>query len=236
MRKWPRIGCVVVAVAAFSVACGGGGNGPKLTAVTTTKVTSGASGSAGSGAVTTTVAPVVTTTIAATPPSVFTTTPAGAVPGPVKLTDAAGVTTAGLGPLTFGLTAAAAEKAIGTRLLPDAAFPGAAKCVVLKPESGPDGVRFTVTSGTIERLDIQQPSKLKTKSGAGLASTEAQLKALYADRLTFTATPQGKTVIYTPQDASNASFRLIFQLDLSGAVTSFRSGRVGAIESVNPCG
>ena len=229
---------MVVAVAAISVACGGGGNGPKLTAVTTTKPTSGASGSGGlaTGAVTTTVAPVVTTTIAATPPSVFTTTPAGAVPGPVKLTDAAGVTTAGLGPLTFGLTVTGAEKAIGTRLLPDPAFPGAAKCVVLKPESGPDGVRFTVTSGTIERLDIQSPSKLKTKSGAGLASTEAQLKALYENRLTFTATPQGKTVIYTPQDASNANFRLIFQVDLSGAVTSFRAGRVGAIESINPCG
>ena len=165
----------------------------------------------------------------------FTATPAGSVAGPAKLSDASAVTTAGLGPLTFGLTVQAAEKAIGARLLPDTAFGAAAQCIVLKPETGPDALWFTVSKGTVERLDIRPPSKLKTRSGAGVASTEAQLKTLFADRLTVTAKPQGKAAVYTPLDAVNADFRIIFELDLAGVVTSYRAGRVGAVEPLTPC-
>ena len=231
MHTAPRTACVMVALAALGAACGGGaGKGPNLT-VTTTRATS-ASGSTGVGVKPTT---STSTTVPESPPTVFTTTPAGSVAGPAKLSAATPVTTAGLGPLTFGLTVSVAEKAIGTRLLPDTAFVAAAQCVVVKPENGPDALWFTLSKNTIERLDVRPPSTLKTRSGAGVASTEAQLKTLFADRLTVTAKPQGKAAVYTPQDAANADFRIIFELDLAGAVTSYRAGRVGVVEPLTPC-
>lgn len=241
-----RVACVTVAIAALTVACGGGGDDAGLgsAGTTTTKVATGGSvtggtGKTGSGSTGTTgpsgaSAAGTTTTIAVTP-TVFTTTPAAAVPGPVALTEAAAVTTAGLGPLTFGLTVLAAEKAIGTRLLPDTAFAAGGQCIVLKPEKGPDAVWFTVNKGTVERLDVRPPSKLKTRSGAGVASTEAQLKALFAEKLVVAAVGPAKRATYTPTDAANADFRIIFELDAAGAVTSFRAGRVGTVESVTPC-
>jgi hypothetical protein len=236
-----RVACVTVAIAALAVACGGGGDDTgSSSGTTTTKAatttaggTTGASGSGRSGASGASAA-AGTTTVAVTP-TVFTTTPAAAVPGPVTLTEASAVTTAGLGPLTFGLTVAAAEKAIGTRLLPDTAFAAGGQCIVLKPEKGPDAVWFTVTKGTVERLDVRPPSKLKTRSGAGVASTEAQLKSLFAEKLVVAAVGPAKRATYTPTDAANADFRIIFELDAAGAVTSFRAGRVGSVESVTPC-
>jgi hypothetical protein len=137
--------------------------------------------------------------------------------------------------LTFGLTVSAAEKAIGSRLLPDPTFTAAGDCIVVKAETGPEAVWFTVTKSTVERLDIRGPSKVKTVSGAGVTSTEAQLKSLFADRLVVTSKPQGKTAVFTPVDGANANFRVIFELDLAGVVTSYRVGRVGAVEALTPC-
>ena len=106
-----------------------------------------------------------TTTGVATTPTVFTTSPPGSVAGPAKLTDASAVSTAGIGPLTFGLTVPNAEKALGARLLPDAAFGASSQCIVLKPESGADAVWFTVWKNTVERLDPSANGKLMTKRG-----------------------------------------------------------------------
>ncbi|CAB4826534.1 unannotated protein [freshwater metagenome] len=243
--------CFLVALAAFATACGGGDDtsGPKLPGATTTSrpklpgattTSSAATGATGTGTgisgVTTSKAAVPTTTGVPTTPTVFTTTPPGSVPGPAKLVDSSAVSTAGVGPLTFGLTVPNAEKALGTRLLPDAAFPAAKECIVVKPESGADAVWFTVSKGAVERLDVRPPGKVKTRSGAGIASSEAQLKGLFADRLTIASTATGKTATYTPQDAANANFRIIFELDLAGNVTSYRAGRVGVVEPFAPCG
>ncbi len=250
-------------MATLGAACGGDDAGPTLPrSTTTTRATSGATGTgvAGSGATGTGAtgtgatgsgvagsgvsgsgASGVTTTKASgatgavTTPTVFTTTPANTVAGPAKLVNSSAVSTAGIGPLTFGLTVPNAEKALGARLLPDAAFPSGGQCIVVKPEAGADAVWFTVWKNTIERLDVRPPGKVKTRSGAGIASTEAQLKALFTDRLTFTANPSGKTAVYTPQDAANADFRIIFELDLGGIVTSYRAGRVGVVEASAPC-
>jgi hypothetical protein len=233
----------LASAAGLGAACGGGDDtGPQLSSInssSTTRATSGAiaTGASGTGATgaTTTKAATPTTTGVPTTPTVFTTTPPGSVPGPAKLADSSAVSTAGIGPLTFGLTVPNAEKALGARLLPDAAFPATGQCIVVKPESGADAVWFTVWKSTVERLDVRPPGKPKTRSGAGIASTEAQLKTLFTDRLTVSSTASGRTAVYTPQDAANANFRIIFELDLAGNVTSYRAGRVGIVEPVAPC-
>lgn len=231
----------LVAIAALAAACGGGDSTGTKVAVTTTAGgaraatgASGTSGGAGSGAATG-ASGTTTSAAPAVPPTVFTTTPAGVLTGGPTLTEAAPVTTAGVGALTFGLTVQKAEQVLGTRLLPDTAFAAGAQCIVVKPEQGPDAVWFTVTKSTVERLDVRPPSKLRTRSGAGVGSTEAQLKTLFAEKLVVSAVGTAKRATYTPTDAANASFRIIFELDAAGAVTSYRVGRVGAVESLTPC-
>lgn len=217
--------CVAAALAALAVACGGGGgSGAKTTTVTTTLRPSGATGT-----VTTTTAPPVVGTV-------FTTTPATGVTGPVTLTDATPVTTAGLGTVTFGMQVAAAEKAAGTRLLPDPAFPPGPQCIALKPENGPAGLWFTVANGAVQRLDVRAPGKLRTRSGAGIGSSEATLKTLFAEKLVVTAVAGARRAVYTPTDPANADFRVIFDLDATGSVTSYRVGRAGVVEPATPCG
>lgn len=219
---------VVAALAALATACGGGGgDDPATTKVTTTVRASGTTGAAATTAPPTTAPPVAAT--------VFTTTPAGAVAGPATLADTTPVTTAGLGTVLFGMPVAAAEKAAGTRLLPDPTFAAGAQCIVVKPEAGPAGLTFTVANGAVQRLDVRAPGKLRTRSGAGVGSSEATLKTLFAEKLVVTATAGARRAVYTPTDASNADFRVIFELDATGAVTAFRAGRVGVVDNTNPC-
>lgn len=241
-----RLASGLVAIAALSAACGGGD--PAGTKIVVTTTASGArtagSGTSGSGSPVATgtgasgrsgATGVTTSTAPAVPPTVFTTTPPGVLTGGPTLTEASPVTTAGVGALTFGLTVPKAEQALGTRLLPDTAFAAGAQCIVVKPEQGPDAVWFTVVRNTVERLDVRPPSKLRTRSGAGVGSTEAQLKTLFAEKLVVSTVGTAKRATYTPTDAANASFRIIFELDAAGAVTSYRVGRVGAVESLAPC-
>ena len=229
MPRRMRTLCVVAALAALGTACGGGGDEPDTTTVTTTTRASGATGTGtGATATPTTTAPPVAGTV-------FTTTPSGAVAGPATLADATPVTTAGLGSVLFGMPVAAAEKAAGSRLLPDPAFASGAQCIVVKPEAGPAGLWFTVASGAVQRLDVRAPGKLRTRSGAGVGSSEATLKTLFAEKLVVTAVAGARRAVYTPTDAANADFRVIFELDATGTVTSYRAGRTGVVEPANPC-
>jgi hypothetical protein len=228
--RWGDVRTVGISLAVAGLlftACGdSSGSGPKLTGP------GGATTTSTSRPTTTTAAP--TTTAPSGPPTVVSTTPPGANLGTPKLSDRSTVSTAGLDAVLFGMTIAQAEKAAGTRLLPDPAFPAGPQCIVLKPEKGPEGVWFTITKGVVARVDIRAPSKVKTKSGAGIGSTDAQLQSLFPGRLSETATPTGKTIIYTPVDAANANYRVIFDTD-GKAVTAYRSGQVPQIEPAQPC-
>jgi hypothetical protein len=184
--------------------------------------------------VTTTVAATTTTVARAGPTTVVVTTPPGTNLGKPTLGNGSTVTTAGMDRVLFGMTLVNAERAAGSRLLPDPSYAFGADCAVVKPESGPEGIVFTISKGTIERVDIVAPAKNHTRSGAGLGTTVAQLQSLYGQRL---ATPQGAqatTLVYTPVDAGDASFRVIFETD-GNVVTSFRAGRVPQVNNVIPC-
>jgi hypothetical protein len=198
-------------------ACGKSSSGPTLTSPNRSS--------------TTTVAPA---TIPMTPPTVFTTTPPDAPLGTPQLSDRTTVTTAGVGGLLFGMTVVEAERAAGTRLLPDPDAPAGPQCIVLLPENGPAGVSFMVSAGVVVRADIGPESKVTTRSGAGIGTTEEKLRSLFPERLTSASTPDGNVLTFTPTDAANAAFRVIFETD-GTAVTGFRSGRLPGIEPSTPC-
>jgi hypothetical protein len=203
---------------------GGGDLGPDLGSPTSTSTSVPAAGA------------LTTTTTSAAPAAggttVVPTTPPGTDLGAPTLDDASSVSTTGLDTVTFGMTLAQAEKAAGTRLLADPAAPTTADCAVVLPESGPQGISFTISKGTIERVDIAAPAKVRTRSGAGVASTVAQLQTLYGAQLA--AAPGTTTYVFTPVDAADAVYRVVFDTDGS-TVTAFRAGRATLVESAVPC-
>ena len=177
------------------------------------------------------------TTVSSTLPPATTTPPSGpttslgAAPPELdmpKLTDASTVTTAGIGPLTFGMTVALAQPAIGTRLLTESGRAPSGECYYVKPEKGPTGLFMMVSKSTIERLDIKSGS-VKTRSGLGIGTTLEQLKTALKEQLQI----NGNTAVFVPTSANDANYRVIFETN-GTTVTSFRAGKVP--EVTNPVG
>jgi hypothetical protein len=148
-----------------------------------------------------------------------------------KLTDASAVTTAGIGPLTFGMTVALAQPAIGTRLLTESGRAPSGECYYVKPEKGPNGVFMVVSKSTIERVDIRAGSVVKTRSGLGIGTTLDQLKTALGAQLQVT----GNTATFVPSSANDANYRVIFETD-GTAVVSFRAGKVPEVNNAIGCG
>lgn len=209
----PRLALMVIASALLLAACGG--DDPE-TAVLGETVTANES---------TTTTSTTTTTIATT------TTEAFELTGLPEFTPKSSVTTVGIDAVVFGMTVNQANEAVGGEFVPVDAASG--DCFLVRPQGGPLGVVLTVTQGTIERVDITNPD-ITTRSGAGVGMTEQGLAELFGASLTTVPSDGGNQVIFTPSDAGDAQFRVIFETN-GETVTSFRAGRVPQVEPTTPC-
>jgi hypothetical protein len=207
-------------------ACGDDGDDADTAGVTSTSAASTVA------LVSTTVPTTTTAPVSSGPTTVVPTTPPGTDLGQPKLDDSSTVSTTGLDTVQFGMSLTQAEVAAGSRLLTDDAAPKGADCAVLRAEHGPADVTFTISARTIERVDIGPGSKVKTRSGAGVSTTVAQLQSLYGERLTVGS--GSTTYVYTPVDAGDAAYRVVFETD-GNAVTSFRAGRTSIVAPATPC-
>ena len=203
----------------FAGACGGDDK-PTLTPAVTTL-----------GAAPTTLNVPTTIAVATTAAATGPTTSLDKAPAELdapKLTDSSSVTTAGIGPLTFGMTIASAQPAIGTRLLTESGRAPSGECFYVKPERGPVGVFMMVSKSTIERVDVRS-GNVKTRSGLGIGTTLEQLKTSLKEQLQI----NGTTAVFVPTSTNDANYRVIFETD-GTTVTSFRAGKVP--EVTNPVG
>jgi hypothetical protein len=217
------LGATFVAVLGTTLlgACGDDGGGPDLA----DEPASSSTTTTDAGAITTT-----TAVVGVTDPSTDATTPPGTDLGEPTLDGSSTVSTTGFDTVVFGMNIAQAEAAAGARLLPDDTITAGVGCRAVSPEGGPPGVVFTLTAGTIERVDVRTPSTNTTRSGAGIGTTVAQLQALFTDRLAA----EGTSYVFTPRDAGDAAFRVIFETD-GTTVTAFRAGRVPQVLTPTPC-
>ncbi len=176
----------------------------------------------------TTVAPTTTTTTTIA----TTTTTEPDFEGTPEFDTNSSVSTVGIDAVTFGMTLARAENAVAGSFVPvDVANQ---ECYLVRPSGGPNGVLLTITAGTVERVDITNPD-ITTRSGAGVGMSEDGLYSLFGDNLTTESSDTGgNRVVFTPSDAADAEFRVIFETDGS-VVTSFRSGRLPQVDSTTPC-
>jgi hypothetical protein len=200
-------------------------------------------------AATGTEAPAAPTAAASTTPAAEATaapdaaspTPADATtPSPTATFEASGevafgadssLSTVGLDDVFFGMTIEEASRAADAEFtLPDEQ----PTCYSITPTAGPEGLFFTVVDGRIERVDITNPA-IRTRSGAGVGSSEVELADLFGDRLVTTPVDGGRRIEFVPEDEADATHRIVFMTD-GTTVVSMRGGRQEIVESDIPCG
>ena len=93
-----------------------------------------------------------------------------------------------------------------------------------------------VVKGRIARVDVTE-GPVKTRSGAAVGDTEAQVQARYSGNLQSSPhkyVQGGHYLTLVPSDAGDASFRLIFETD-GTKVTRFRAGRQPEVSYIEGC-
>jgi hypothetical protein len=137
------------------------------------------------------------------------------------------------GPVWFGMSIAQAETALGERFT-DGAGEG---CRYVRTPGMPTALRFMAEGRRIVRADIDS-SGVRTRSGAAVGMTETQVRALYPGRIRtephkYTG-PEGHYLVYEPREASDSSYRLIFETD-GRLVLNYRVGLRPAVDYVEGC-
>lgn len=137
------------------------------------------------------------------------------------------ITTVGIDEVFFGMRPEEAAEAASTEWLGESS--STSTCYQIAPTKGPNGVVLWVVDGFIERVDIEHPD-LRTPSKLGVGNTLGELQSQLGDRLSEETAEDGTVVAtFTPADAGDANFRLIFEL-VDDSVVRYRSGRVGVVE------
>jgi len=141
------------------------------------------------------------------------------------------VTTVGFGEVTFGMTVLQAETAAETDMIPCSPV---GECYLVVPNVPFSGVVFTVTDGTIERVDVTSP-EITTRSGVGIGTSAKRIRELFGDQIEELDPGDGTTeLVFVPQDETDAKFRVVFTLR-DGTVEQFRSGRLESVAAASPC-
>jgi hypothetical protein len=171
-------------------------------------------------------------------PSVTSST-AGEPAGPLTLDSR--VTATRMGPVTFGMTVAEAERAAGRPLVRwGERLPG---CSYVVPKGWPkvrdgalrtDPALFMVTGGRVTRVDVQA-GPVATSTGIGIGSSEQEVRRAYPGRITVSRNLYGtRQLTFTPAKGTGGDARIVF--DIGGAkVTSFRAGRLPEVNRLEGC-
>ena len=170
-------------------------------------------------------------------PTVAVTTPPPAPPE--QLSESSRLRLDGIGPVVVGMTLDEASAAAGTpvRMIPNSNVAGTGRCAYARPDGGPEGLSFMVLDDRIARVDVAN-SRIRTVSGVGTGSTEAEVQAAYPGRVRVEPNPYtghrgGRDMVYVADEAS-AHLSLLFQAD-GGRVRSLRSGLLGAVMAPEGC-
>ncbi len=151
------------------------------------------------------------------------------------LTDEASISTLGLGPVYMGDTLAEVAEKIGVELVPDNF--GSDSCRYHMAPGGPPGVAFMVAFDRIARIDIDDPSIITTRSGAGIGSTKQQILDLFGDKIVESPHPysDGQYLTFVPVDDKDSNLRIIFETNTEGVVVTYRTGQLPEVEWIEGC-
>lgn len=145
------------------------------------------------------------------------------------------ITTAGLGSIKIGMTLQEAQ-AVGLPLVP--LEPNQrGECQYFRLKESLEPISFMVIDGRIIRIDVWPGSLIKTRSGAGIGSSEADILAYYPGRIEVESVPHRplKYLTFTPEDGDETLFRLVFEVDAQGRVVKYRAGQFPAVTWAEGC-
>ena len=185
-------------------------------------------------------APTTTTSSSTTSSSTTTTldpTSLGTLPpvegiGSPTLGSTSSVTTVGLDTVHFGMTAAVAQRAAGTRFTP---VTPRGECFLVTPDEAPEGITFWVVEGTVERGDIDTV-EIGTRSGGRIGRTEDWIRHAWPDHIQASPLPDGSgnLLAFVPQDESDQEFRIMFQTDGEKVIRMW-AGRLPWVAELGGC-
>ena len=136
----------------------------------------------------------------------------------------------GIGPLRVGVPLGDASRTLGEPLRVTQAG-----CDHVNPTTMPEGVLLMVIDDTIARVEIDSAG-VRTVEGAQVGDSESRVLELYGARARIEphkyTYPDGHYVVVTPP--GDTLHRIIFET-LRGRVTTYRSGRVPAVQLVEGC-
>lgn len=158
-------------------------------------------------------------------------------PSPPKLTEQSKLVINGIQPLEIGMTVIEATKAVGLPARTDGDV-ASQQCFYYKFQGGVPGLAMIVVGDRIVGVNIGQDSKITTRSGAGISSTEDQIKALYPGQIEVMPHPNikgGHYLIFVPKSAADSKYRIIFETNKRGKVTEFRAGQVPEVSGIKGC-
>ena len=140
----------------------------------------------------------------------------------------------GIGPIRAGMSLAEVSAALGEPVQVE--YADFENCDYATPGALPDGVSLMIISDTVERVDVIEPSEVRTAAGAGIGDLESSVVATYGSAATvqphkYTG-PEGHYVVVAPP--GDSQHRIIFETD-GDMVTLYRVGRMPAVEYVEGC-
>jgi hypothetical protein len=133
------------------------------------------------------------------------------------------------------MTLATAQQESGTAWV--AVGSGTNECAYFTPVDGPDGIQFMVAFGRVAAIDVTNPD-IRTRSGLGVGTTSTELLARLGDLIeeqpnAFDAALTN--LVFVPADESDANQRIIFSVDDTGTVVTYRSGQVPEVFYSTTC-
>lgn len=143
----------------------------------------------------------------------------------------------GIGPVKIGMTIAEASRAAGVSIV-SRGDSGNPSCTYFRPQGEPQELGFMVTEGRISRIDVFKNRRIKTPSGLGIGSTEAEIKARFPGQIEVTNheyVQGGHYLTFVPRDAADRRYRIVFETDASSRVTQFRAGKPSEVSWVEGC-
>ncbi len=137
------------------------------------------------------------------------------------------------GPLKIGMTLSEASQTLGTKLDIDPSDPDAIGCSELDVPHMP-GMGMMFENKRLTRIEVFKPSHLRTASGIGIGSTEAEVKAKYTpiddQPQAYVDLPAKNLTWWAKKDVSG----IRFETDLKGHVNAIFAG-TNAITYIEGC-
>ena len=173
---------------------------------------------------------LVSTTSTTIPPTTTTTEP------PPALNEESILTLRALGPVILGMTLAEAVEASGLEF--ESGEEISEGCFYATAGATMKGVAFMVYEDLIQRIDIDDPSVIATRSGIGIGTSRDKLVETYPDNIQDAdeVTVGGNAMGFIPNDESDANYRIYFEFDEEGTtIVRMRSGITPAVDFTEGC-